>query len=65
MVKGFEAFKTLKNIKLLSALEDFFAIKEEWQSFSVTLYLILLFVLSSSLMYIAEHDAQPETFSSF
>ena len=49
-----------------SALEDFFsAIKEEWQSFSAALYLILIALfLSSSLMYIAEHEAQPDNFSS-
>ncbi len=58
--------RLLKISNYSSALEDFFAaIKEEWQSFSAALYLILIALfLSSSLMYIAEHDAQPETFSS-
>ena len=58
--------RLLKISNYSSALEDFFsAIKEEWQSFSAALYLILIALfLSSSLMYIAEHEAQPETFSS-
>ena len=58
--------RLLKISNYSSALEDFFAaIKEEWQSFSAALYLILIALfLSSSLMYIAEHDAQPDTFSS-
>ena len=58
--------RLLKISNYSSALEDFFsAIKEEWQSFSAALYLMLIALfLSSSLMYIAEHEAQPETFSS-
>ena len=58
--------RLLKISNYSSALEDFFAaIKEEWQSFSAALYLILIALfLSSSLMYIAEHEAQPDTFSS-
>ena len=58
--------RLLKISNYSSALEDFFsAIKEEWQSFSAALYLILIALfLSSSLMYIAEHEAQPDNFSS-
>ncbi len=64
--------RVLRLIRLLklsnysSALEDFFsAIKEDWQSFSAALYLMLIALfLSSSLMYIAEHEVQPENFSS-
>ncbi len=58
--------RLLKISNYSSALEDFFsAIKEEWQSFSAALYLIVIALfLSSSLMYIAEHEAQPDNFSS-
>ena len=58
--------RLLKISNYSSALEDFFsAIKAEWSSFSAALYLMLIALfLSSSLMYIAEHNSQPEKFSS-
>ena len=58
--------RLLKISNYSSAIEDFFsAIKADWRSFSAALYLVLVALfLSSSLMYIAEHDSQPEKFSS-
>ena len=58
--------RLLKLSNYSTALEDFFsAIKEDWQSFSAALYLMLIALfLSSSLMYIAEHEVQPNNFSS-
>ena len=58
--------RLLKISNYSSALEDFFsAIKAYWRSFSAALYLMVIALfLSSALMYIAEHDSQPEKFSS-
>ena len=58
--------RLLKISNYSSALEDFFsAIKADWRSFSAALYLMLIALfLSSALMYLAEHDIQPEKFSS-
>ena len=58
--------RLLKISNYSSALEDFFsAIKADWKSFSAALYLMVIALfLSSALMYIAEHDSQPEKFSS-
>ena len=58
--------RLLKISNYSSAIEDFFsAIKADWRSFSAALYLVLVALfLSSSLMYIAEHESQPEKFSS-
>ena len=58
--------RVLKISNYSSALEDFFsAIKADWRSFSAALYLMVIALfLSSALMYIAEHDSQPEKFSS-
>ena len=58
--------RLLKISNYSSALEDFFsAIKADWRSFSAALYLMVIALfLSSALMYIAEHDSQPEKFSS-
>ena len=58
--------RLLKISNYSSALEDFFsAIKADWRSFSAALYLMLIALfLSSALMYIAEHESQPEKFSS-
>ena len=58
--------RLLKISNYSSALEDFFsAIKEDWRSFSAALYIMLIVLfLASSLMYIAEHEAQPNKFSS-
>ena len=58
--------RLLKISNYSSALEDFFsAIRADWRSFSAALYLMVIALfLSSALMYIAEHDSQPEKFSS-
>ena len=58
--------RLLKISNYSSALEDIFsAIKADWRSFSAALYLMVIALfLSSALMYIAEHDSQPEKFSS-
>ena len=68
----FRWLRVLRLLRLLkisnysSAIEDFFsAIKADWRSFSAALYLVLVALfLSSALMYIAEHESQPEKFSS-
>ncbi len=64
--------RTLRLLRILklnhynSALEDLFgAIIEEKRSFLTTLYIfIVVFVLSSSLIYFAEHKIQPDDFRS-
>ena len=58
--------RLLKISNYSSAIEDFFsAIKADWRSFSAALYLMIIALfLSSSLMYIAENESQPEKFSS-
>ena len=58
--------RLLKISNYSSAIEDFFsAIMADWRSFSAALYLVLIALfLSSSLMYIAENESQPEKFSS-
>ena len=58
--------RLLKISNYSSALEDFFsAIKDDWRSFSAALYLMMIALfLSSALMYVAEHDVQPDKFSS-
>ena len=58
--------RLLKISNYTSAIEDFFsAIKADWRSFSAALYLVLVALfLSSALMYIDEHESQPEKFSS-
>lgn len=58
--------RALKISHYSSAIEDLFeAIYQERKSFIATLYLLLLAVLlSSSLMYFAEGEAQPDKFSS-
>ena len=49
-----------------TAIEDLFsAIQQERRSFFAALYLFLLaFIVTSSLIYFAEHDAQPLAFAS-
>ena len=49
-----------------TAIEDLFsAIYEERKSFIAAFYLLIIaFVLTSSLIYFAEHQAQPDKFSS-
>lgn len=64
--------RTLRLIRVLklshysSAIEDLFsAIRAEARSFFATLYILLIAILfSSSLMYFAESDFQPEKFAS-
>lgn len=64
--------RTLRLIRVLklshysSAIEDLFsAIRAEARSFFATLYILLIAILfSSSLMYFAESDHQPEKFAS-
>ena len=68
-LRGLRVLRLLRLLKISnysSALEDFFsAIKADWRSFSAALYLMVIALfLSSALMYIAEHDSQPEKFSS-
>ena len=63
------ALRLLRILKLNhynSALDDLFgAILEEKKSFMTTLYIFsVAFVLSSSLIYYAEHKVQPEAFRS-
>ncbi|MEK9569692.1 MAG: ion transporter [Paracoccaceae bacterium] len=63
------ALRLLRILKLNhynSALDDLFgAIVEEKKSFMTTLYIFsVAFVLSSSLIYYAEHKVQPEAFRS-
>jgi len=57
--------RVLKLSHYSSAIEDLFeAIRAEKRSFIATLYILLIVILlSSSLMYFAEHDAQPEKFA--
>ena len=58
--------RLLKFFHYSSALEDLFSvIRHEIRSFTATLYLFgLAFLLSSSLIYLFEHDIQPDNFSS-
>ncbi len=57
--------RVLKLSHYSSAIEDLFeAVRAEKRSFIATLYILLIVILlSSSLMYFAEHDAQPEKFA--
>ena len=58
--------RLLKFSHYSSALEDLFsAVRHEWRSFVATLYLLILAIfLSSSLIYVFEHNVQPEHFGS-
>ena len=58
--------RLLKFSHYSSALEDLFsAVQHEWRSFVATLYLLILAIfISSSLIYILEHNVQPEHFGS-
>jgi voltage-gated potassium channel len=58
--------RLLKFSHYSSALEDLIsAIRHERRSFAATLYLLVLaLLLSSSLIYVAEHDVQPKNFGS-
>jgi voltage-gated potassium channel len=57
--------RVLKLSHYSSAIEDLFeAVRAEKRSFIATLYILLIVILlSSSLMFFAEHDAQPEKFA--
>ena len=59
-------FRLLKISHYSSALEDFFsALYEERKSFFATIYLLAIALfLSSSLVYLAEYEVQPEEFKS-
>ena len=58
--------RLLKFSHYSSALEDLIsAVRHESRSFAATLYLLVLALLiSSALIYVAEHDVQPEHFGS-
>ena len=58
--------RLLKFSHYSSALEDLFsAVHHEWRSFVATLYLLILAIfISSSLIYVFEHNVQPEHFAS-
>ena len=58
--------RLLKFSHYSSALEDLFsAVRHEWRSFVATLYLLILAIfMSSSLIYVFEHNVQPEHFAS-
>ena len=58
--------RLLKFSHYSSALEDLFsAVRHEWRSFVATLYLLILAIfISSSLIYLFEHNIQPEHFAS-
>jgi voltage-gated potassium channel len=57
--------RVLKLSHYSSAIEDLFeAVRGERRSFMATLYILLIAILlASSLMYFAEHEAQPEKFA--
>ena len=58
--------RLLKFSHYSSALEDLFsAVRHEWRSFAATLYLLILAIfISSSLIYVFEHNVQPDHFAS-
>lgn len=66
ILRAFRLLRILKLSNYNSALEDFFeAIIEERKSFYAALYLfIIVFIVSSSLMYFAEHRVHPDGFKS-
>ena len=66
VLRTLRLFRILKLNHYNSALEDLFsAILEEKRSFLTTLYIfIVAFVLSSSMIYFAEHSVQPDDFRS-
>ena len=66
ILRAFRLLRILKLSNYNSALEDFFeAIIEERKSFYAALYLfIIVFIVSSSLMYFAEHRVHPDSFKS-
>ena len=66
ILRAFRLLRILKLSNYNSALEDFFeAIMEERKSFYAALYLfVIVFIVSSSLMYFAEHRVHPDGFKS-
>ena len=66
VIRAVRLLRVFKISHYSTAIEDLVqAIYEERRSFAATLYLLLITVLiTSSLMYFAEHKAQPEMFAS-
>ncbi|CAH1198633.1 putative Potassium voltage-gated channel subfamily KQT; potassium channel, VIC family [Candidatus Nitrotoga sp. BS] len=66
VIRAVRLLRVFKISHYSTAIEDLVqAIYEERRSFAATLYLLLITVLiTSSLMYYAEHEAQPEIFAS-
>ncbi|CAH1387621.1 ion transporter [Candidatus Nitrotoga sp. M5] len=66
VIRAVRLLRVFKISHYSTAIEDLVqAIYEERRSFAATLYLLLITVLiTSSLMYFAEHKAQPEIFAS-
>ena len=66
ILRAVRLIRLLKISHYSSALEDLFeAIKAERRAFGATLYLLAIaLTLSSTLMYFAENEAQPEKFAS-
>lgn len=66
VLRTLRLFRIFKLSNYNSALEDLFhAIVEERKSFYAAFYLfVLVFIVASSLIYFAEHEAQPEVFGS-
>ena len=66
VLRTLRLFRIFKLSNYNSALEDLFhAVAEERRSFYAAFYLfVLVFIVASSLIYFAEHEAQPEVFGS-
>ena len=66
IIRAVRLLRVFKISHYSTAIEDLVqAIYEERRSFAATLYLLLITILiTSSLMYFAEHKAQPEIFAS-
>jgi len=66
VIRAVRLLRVFKISHYSTAIEDLVqAIYEERRSFAATLYLLLITILiTSSLMYFAEHEAQPEKFAS-
>ena len=66
VLRTLRLFRIFKLSNYNSALEDLIhAIVEERRSFYAAFYLfVLVFIVASSLIYFAEHEAQPEDFGS-
>ena len=66
MLRTLRLLRIFKLSNYNTAIEDLFsAVYEERKSFIAALYLfVIAFVLTSSLIYYAENDVQPEKFAS-